>query len=195
MKRAVATTKIMLQHADYRTKVLCWDLYVKPLFMYGSTCWFDWTIIDLLNEEYANYFSHCVPNNGDKVPLSPGQEIVLKNLKLLRTKFIHDGCTSLAGARTSLTSFTRQASKKWLFLDKKVNFHYPELPLIWAMQPYWNSVCSAELASVSQLFDFVTSSVAQPRVAGSQLREQLSAGTLKSKRSKRLNYLRRHNLI
>ena len=189
VKRASAAARIMLKHAPFSIKAHTWTLYIKPLYCYAATTWFNWRIIDLLDDEFSNFFSGSKPTVHDRIPLSPSQEIILLCLKKIRDYYVVDNFASLAGARTSLADNTRLTNKSWLFLNKHVNYNFKEVCLAWAIQKTWNLACPVQIRSDAELFNFVTSATEQHGIRGAQLRIELSNGELLSKTAKRFKFL------
>ena len=189
IKRAVASTKIMLRHAPYNIKLQCYNLYVRPLTNYAAESWWNWKTLDDLNEQYRNYFSGCKPASSESVPLTPGQEILFKILKTFRRHCVADNFASLAGARPSLSDSTRQNAKNWLFLQRNCQYAYAEKPNSWLAQALWNDACASRLRSESELFDFVTESAASERVPGATYQQQLRKGELLGSFAKRLHFI------
>ena len=142
------------------------------------------------NDQYRIFFSGCQPNPRHKIPMTPGQLIILKCLRLFRKSCVESNFADLAGARPSLSAVTRQAGKHWLFLKKNCHFNFVEIPNSWKLQPLWNLICSTKLSSDIELVEFVSQPSERSTVPGAAYQLQLKNGVLLSRQAKRINFIR-----
>ena len=191
MKIAVNAAKLSSKGSDFTTKCVIWNTYLRATYLFMSSAWHDKFIATALDKLYASYFEDQCPTNSEAVPLTPGQDLLLQDLKKINKlkdgKTLHEfrvlvgdsSHNTLYDSRTqsinSQQRYTFQRAKPSL-LSKR----WPVLPIFARVCEDWNKVLRMRAPLCDSTFrQFVLS--ADSSATGGGIRDRLIANKLLSK--------------